>query len=56
MQSVAAYYVLVASEVANEASAKARYEHEPRKRSRLVELLGSLTRPVRRSATAGAAA
>ncbi len=52
MQSVAAYYVLVASEIANEASAKARYDHAPRRRSRLTELLGSITRPVRRTAAA----
>lgn len=54
MQSVAAYYVLVASEIANQVSTKARYEHAPRKRSRLAELVWSVTRPVRRSAVAAA--
>jgi hypothetical protein len=54
MQSVAAYYVLVASEVANDASARVRYEHAPKKRSRLAELFGSVTRPVRRTAAAAA--
>ena len=55
MQSVAAYYVLVASELANEASAKARYTHDvPQKRSRFASLVTAFTRPVRRAASAAA--
>jgi hypothetical protein len=55
MQSVAAYYVLVASELANDASARPRYSHAaPAKRSRLSSVLAAFARPVRRSATAAA--
>ena len=55
MQSVAAYYVLVATELANDAHARPRYSHQaPAKRSRLASFVASFARPVRRSASAAA--
>jgi hypothetical protein len=54
MQSIAAYYVMVASEVAREASATPRYAHAPRRTSRIAALLASIGRPVRRAAVAAA--
>jgi hypothetical protein len=52
MQSVAAYYVLVASELANQASPKARYDFPPRKPSRFANLRNVFSRPVRQAASA----
>jgi hypothetical protein len=52
MQSVAAYYVLVASELARESNAKARYDHPARKPSRLASLRNAFSRPVRHAASA----
>ena len=55
MQSVAAYYVLVATELANDSSAKARRTYDlPQKRSRFASLVPAFTRPVRRAASAAA--
>jgi hypothetical protein len=55
MQSVAAYYVLVATELANEASARPTYRHPaPEKRSRFSSLFAAFTRPVRRASAAAA--
>lgn len=55
MQSVAAYYVLVATELANDASANARHRYEaPQKPSRLASLVAVFTRPARRSAATAA--
>lgn len=55
MQSVAAYYVLVATELANDAHARPRYSHPvPVKRSRLASFVAAFARPVRRSASAAA--
>jgi hypothetical protein len=52
MQSVAAYYVLVASQLANESSAKARYDFPPRKPSRFANLRNVFSRPLRHAASA----
>ena len=52
MQSVAAYYVLVASELANQASAKPRYDFPPRKPSRFATLRNVFSRPLRQAASA----
>jgi hypothetical protein len=52
MQSVAAYYVLVASELANQASAKPRYDFPPRKPSRFANLRNVFSRPLRQAASA----
>ncbi|HEY8439748.1 MAG TPA: hypothetical protein VIK65_14145 [Candidatus Limnocylindrales bacterium] len=55
MQSVAAYYVLVATELANDANARPRYRHPaPAKRSRLASFVAAFARPVRRPASAAA--
>ena len=55
MQSVAAYYVLVATELANDASARPTFRNPaPEKRSRLSSLVATFTRPVRRSSAAAA--
>jgi len=55
MQSVAAYYVLVASDVASQASRKARFQHPaPSRRSRLAAFVAALLRPARRVAAAAA--
>jgi len=53
MQSVAAYYVLVASDVANQASREARFQHAvPARRSRLAAFVATLRRPARRAVAA----
>jgi hypothetical protein len=53
MQSVAAYYVLVASDIARQASAKARtYDAPPRRTSRFGHLRNVFSRPVRQAASA----
>jgi len=52
MQSVAAYYVLVASQLANESSPKARYDFPPRKPSRFANLRNAFSRPLRHAASA----
>ena len=50
MQSVAAYYVIVASEEARKASARARHQSVSVKRpSRVAAVLSALVAPVRRN-------
>ncbi len=53
MQSVAAYYVLVASDIARQASARARtYDNPPRSTSRFAQLRNVFSRPLRQAASA----
>jgi hypothetical protein len=54
MQSIAAYYLVVANEEARKASARRPYQHVPPKksgRSRLSSALSSLARPFRAAAS-----
>jgi len=53
MQSVAAYYVLVASDIARQASARARtYDNPPRSTSRFAQLRNVFSGPTCQAAEA----
>jgi hypothetical protein len=59
MQPIAAYYVFIANEEARNAEFRHRYRSVPPKRSgrsRVAAALSAVVRPVRRSASAAAAA
>jgi hypothetical protein len=56
MQSAAAYYVLVAQDLARQSDARYRQVHAVQKPSRLSTLVASLFRPVRRAGASTASA